>query len=657
MLTQEYVEYARAAWECFFSGGELDASVVRPEIAASWQRCRRLGIDQRAPKPPVKLDAAQLAAVREENKLLVETALPFMHFLKNAVKGSGFILVLTDRNGIVLEVFGDDRILEMARDNNYVAGCSRAEAEVGTNAISLALSERKAVQLTGPEHYNVRHHHWTCASAPVLSPDDELLGTVTLSGETINAHRHTLGMVISAAEAILERLRERHAQRRHSQVDALLSSVLTSISEAIVAIDGTGTVTHINSSAARMLAARPEHVVGKGIIKLFPSNPEIVHVLDDRRETGALEVMGGAQQQVYAVTPYIMRKDGTVDGAILAVREQREFLKEVREVSGFNAVFDFNDIIGASTSLVEQIKLARIAAQQSARILIVGETGTGKELFAQAIHNCSPRRDGPFVAINCAAIPRELLESELFGYKGGAFTGSRKGGQLGKLELAEGGTLFLDEISQMPVDLQAKLLRVLQDGMVTRLGDTKPIRVNARIVAATNEDLYEKSCSGGFRQDLYFRLSVVELRLPPLRERHGDIPLLVEHILERIARKCEKGHLTLSEAAMDQLYRAHWPGNIRELENVLEMAAIVCDDGVIAPQHIAYRMKSLPASPQHATLLTMQPMREVEIELIRATMKELNGNIALVSRRLGISRSTIYRRMKESSIVRFVSID
>ena len=281
------------------------------------------------------------------------------------------------------------------------------------------------------------------------------------------------------------------------------------------------------------------------------------------------------------------------------------------------------------------------------------------------------------MALNCAAIPRELIESELFGYKGGAFTGARKGGQVGKIELADGGTLFLDEVNQMPVDLQAKLLRVLQDGTVLRLGDSRPIRVDVRFVAATNEDLHEKSRNGAFRQDLYFRLSVVEINLPPLRERVEDIPLLAQHIIERLSERLDKGRLQLSPASIRLLGRYGWQGNVRELENVLEMAAIVCEGDTIEPAHIAYRMKGMnlpaepsagsmasppvapapaPAPPAAAATPAVQPMRDAEMDLIRAAMKEYGGNIALVSRRLRISRSTIYRRMKEHGIVKSVQI-
>jgi transcriptional regulator of acetoin/glycerol metabolism len=650
-----------AAWRQFVDSGTLDETMVRPDVAQSWIRCRNLKIDPCSPKMPVTISERQLISVREQNRVFIETALPFMEFLKIAVKGTGFILVLTERSGVVLNVFGDDNVMDMAYENNYVPGCSRAEEVAGTNAISLALIEKRPVQLAGAEHWNSRHHRWTCASAPVFSPDGMVLGTVTLSGETTNAHKHTIGMVISAAEAIRDRLREREIAQQKRGVDDILSSVLSTISEGIITIDASGVVTTINPAASKALGVNPGKVVGGVFWKLFPEHPELTKLVPLGLDCPSFEV--SSERSVgrghFVITPYTMLSDGEVKGAILALRERREFLNEVREFSGFNTVFTFDDIVGQSPALLRQIEVARVSSRQSARILILGETGTGKELFAQSIHNCSPRRQGPFVALNCAAIPRELMESEIFGYRGGAFTGSRKGGQVGKLELADGGTIFLDEINQMPLDLQSKLLRALQDGTITRLGDSKPIRIDVRVIAAANEDLYAKSRAGEFRQDLYFRLSVVEISLPPLRDRAEDIPLIVEQLLRKLAKKMELDSLAVSAEAMDALCKYPWPGNVRELENVLEMGAIMAEDGQIEPIHLAQRMRSTASADVRRVGDSSdgkQSLREVEADLIRNAIKEFNGNVDEVGRVLGLSRATVYRRMQQYGIVKSITV-
>lgn len=653
----------QTAWHRFVSTGHIDTAAVRTEVAHSWRRCRANGVDPHARKASAPVSEQRLSAVRKENTLFMETALPFMEFLRIAVKGTGFILALTESSGIVLDVFGDGEILSMATENNYVPGCSRAENVAGTNAIGLALIEKRAIQLTGAEHWNERHHRWTCSSAPVFSPAGKLLGAITLSGETTRAHRHTLGMVISAAEAVQERLREQAIAQEKRGIDVILSSVLKTISEAIVTIDSNGIITNINPAAAKTLRVEGKDFRGKSLLKLFSGNSELMKQLAQGRDGGSFEVVAdhsGARHQ-FLITPYVMRVDSTVKGAILAVRERREFLNEVCELSGFNASFTFEDIIGKSPALLHQIEVARVAAQQSTRILILGETGTGKELFAQSIHNSSPHRRGPFVALNCAAIPRELMESEIFGYRAGAFTGARKGGQVGKLELADGGTIFLDEINQMPLDLQSKLLRALQEGTITRLGDTKPVRINVRVIAAANEDLYAKSCTGEFRQDLYYRLSVVELNLPPLRQRSEDIPLIAQHLLQKLEKRMGKSSLSLSGAAVELLCKYPWPGNVRELENVLEMGAIMVPNGLIEPVHLAYRMRTNPVVETGARDTRFfategRSMRDVEIDLIRDAIDEHNGNVTEAARKLGLSRATVYRRMHQHRIVKTVTV-
>ncbi len=645
------------AWQHFALTGQVDRSAVRQEVADSWQRCYRQGLRPNAPKVSVKLSPAQLARIRAANADFIEAALPFMRFLQSAVRGTGFILVLTNADGVVLEVFGDEDILSMARDNNYVAGSSRAEEEVGTNSIGVCLVEKRPIQITGAEHYNQRHHDWTCSSAPVFSPEGSLLGAITLSGKSSSAHLHTLGMVISAAEAIENKLKQRKADQEKSNYETLLESLLGSISEAVIAVNHKGVVTHANQKACRMAGQSSERVLGQIISEVFPGQPMLMEMAQQGKDYGNVEVGVDSPQgrNYYIMRPFMIREDEKHWGFFLVMSERSRFFNEVRKVSGHNARFTFEDIKGGAPEFLRQIKLAKIAAGADSRVLIMGETGTGKELFAQAIHNASARSQGPFVAINCAAIPRELIESEILGYKEGAFTGARKGGQVGKLELADSGTIFLDEVGEMPLDAQTKFLRVLQDGMITRLGDNRPVKVDVRVIAATNEDLVERVASKGFRQDLFFRLSVVELNIPPLRKRPEDLPMLVEHILGRVSYKLGARHLGISPQALEVLRRYQWPGNVRELGNVLEMAAIVCDGRDIQVEHLPQRIFRPGAAAQ--ALEAVQPMKQVEADVLKSALVECGGNVAEVSRKLGLSRSTIYRRLKDFGIGKSVSFD
>jgi sigma-54 dependent transcriptional regulator, acetoin dehydrogenase operon transcriptional activator AcoR len=697
-MADTQLERSLRAWERFFATADVQAADVRDEILRSWKRCHEAGLDPLAPAVPLKQNRDELSETLKRNGAYIEAASPFMRFLGSAVRGTGFILVLTDAVGIVLETFGDEDIICRARENNFVPGSCRAEEVVGTCSIGLAIIERKPVQLTGPEHYNLRHHVWTCASAPVFSPAGIFLGTATLSGVCSKAHPHTLGMVISAADAIQNRLRERRLESQKSESERLSISLLKSMSDAIVTIDSSGQIVYLNKSA-ELLVGFPERVLkGCQLTSLF-SAPQLDDLLNGGCDISpfeaALEVDG--RRSYLMIKPLVMRENDDVVGAVLALSRRREFLKNMGGVSGFAAPYTFADIVGRNSDLRRQIELATMVAKRDSRVLIIGETGTGKELIAQGIHNTSTRANGPFIAINCAALPRELIESELLGYKDGAFTGARRGGQAGKLELADGGTLFLDEIAQIPVDMQAKLLRVLQDGIVTRLGDTKAVKVDVRIIAATNERLFEKSQRGEFRADLYFRLSVVEIVLPPLRERGDDIDLLVHSILDRLRDRLGQPSLDIDDDALARLRAYRWPGNIRELENVLETAAIMSGGVTIDVAAMPSRIVDLKgesaefvdhrAPSQHFLTATAPAnnhalqgflfesprsqvsvessarrsqerrdedcsLRDLEAIAIRNALQKHNCNVSEASRSLGISRSSIYRKMRGSGIVR-----
>ncbi len=655
-----------SAWEHFCATTEIAHDCVRPEIGRSWMRCRAAGLNPRGPKVPVQLREHELRRLLQQQRRYLDAAEPIMGFPAQAVRDSGFILVLTDANGIVLQTYGDADVLARANANNFVPGCCRSEIAVGTNSIGLTMIERRPMQLFGAEHYNSRHHSWTCSSAPVFDHDGTFLGAVTLSAESHEVHRHTLGMVIAAAEAIQNRLRERFAEEQAARTERIARSLIGRVADPLLTISSDGRILYASRGAAGLLGCTESKLGGQKITALMPGM-RFDDLIASRAVAQAFEVVcdvGGQRSQVM-VKSFTIREndDDAAQGAILSL-SRRESSKAQAGALRLAARYTLDDIAGSDPALRATLRLARLVAAQDARVLITGETGTGKELLAQGIHNASRRAAGPFVALNCAAMPRELIEAELLGYRDGAFTGARRGGQVGKFELADGGTLFLDEISQMPLDLQAKLLRVLQDGVVTRLGDNAPMPVDVRVIAATNEDLFAKSQAGGFRSDLFFRLSVMELALPPLRARGHDIELLAGRLLARAASKLDKGALTLSAEAMDCLYRYDWPGNIRELENVLEMAALMCMQSDIRPEHFPARMRhaitSAPARvpmPEAETTPGATTLHGIEIDAIRRALLEHNCNISRVSRALGVSRCTVYRRMRESGISRTVRVN
>jgi sigma-54 dependent transcriptional regulator, acetoin dehydrogenase operon transcriptional activator AcoR len=307
-------------------------------------------------------------------------------------------------------------------------------------------------------------------------------------------------------------------------------------------------------------------------------------------------------------------------------------------------LFQFDHIIGSSPSINHAIHIAKKVSETNTRVLLDGESGTGKELFAQAIHNASRRKNGPFIAVNCSAIPNELMESELFGYSDGAFTGSKKGGKPGKFELANGGTIFLDEVNSMPLEMQAKLLRVLQGNEVSRIGATKSTSIDARVIAATNEPLESLIEKGRFRSDLFYRLGVVIINIPPLRERIDDLPILAKHLLRKICSKLGKQINQLDERLITALGSYSWPGNVRELENYIERAVILAQDSFLSielfPQKMLTVCNALPSKKN------LKPLDRVERESIIIALELFEGNISKASRILGVSRNTLYNKIK-----------
>jgi sigma-54 dependent transcriptional regulator, acetoin dehydrogenase operon transcriptional activator AcoR len=322
--------------------------------------------------------------------------------------------------------------------------------------------------------------------------------------------------------------------------------------------------------------------------------------------------------------------------------------------------FHFDDIIFQCEEMESLINLAKKAALQDSSILIEGESGTGKELIAQSIHNYSSRSKKPFVVIDCSAIPRNLVESELFGYEAGAFTGSHKGGRMGKFERANGGTVFLDEIGEMPIEIQSKLLRVLQSRSITRVGAHEPIPINIRIIAATNRNLAQEVSEGSFRNDLYYRLNVINLFVPALRDRNGDLPLLVQKLMEKTARREKRDVPYLSDRIMEVLEKYTWPGNIRELENTMERAVILAN-GEIDYQHLPkrlleYQNMNSDSTPTPNESFADQPSSQkpktvMEPHLIIKALKESKGNKSKAAKKLGIARSTLYEKMYQYQLL------
>ncbi|KKM09839.1 hypothetical protein SY88_16750 [Clostridiales bacterium PH28_bin88] len=466
--------------------------------------------------------------------------------------------------------------------------------------------------------------------------------------KTIMVHstREAIYNAFKQAEDILE------ISNRSRDVSGYLAAMIDHLNTGIIMVNREGLITHINSAAQQVLDIDPGVLLRKNIAEVqVPLLKELT-----AKENGSLVRVLGQHEVVIHKVP-LNYQDSVIGTAITFENRQKiqvleDKIRKALYTKGLVARHTFQDIIGSSQAIQNSINKARNYARSDSTILITGESGTGKEVFANGIHNASLRAQGPFVAVNCATLPENLLESELFGYEEGAFTGARKGGKAGLFELAHHGTIFLDEVSEISLSTQARLLRVLQEKVIRRVGGDKIIPVDVRVIAATNADLPQKVREGKFREDLFFRLNVLNLCIPPLRERKEDIPLLISYFLKKHSPAVRV--TGIPGIFMDRLKKYHWPGNVRELENFVEKFAILSQDA----SDIFYLLEQLYLDLQHfegrevieePNTLTVElgTLKEMELQLILKLQRRFDGDKTSLARLLGISRSTLWSKLKE----------
>jgi len=435
---------------------------------------------------------------------------------------------------------------------------------------------------------------------------------------------------------------------------SFLHAVMDNPFEGILAIDNAGIITFVNSFFMNVFNLSQGDVVGKKIWDALPGCRLYDTVLQGHSQWGEYLRIN---ERDFIILRFPLKSEGKIIGAVVktifpdmttARGIANKIMHPSKAVEPRRPFFTCMDIIGETPPMLAAKKLARKAARTDSTLLITGESGTGKEIFAQAVHNRSVRRDGPFVKVNCAAIPENLLESELFGFVDGSFTGAMRGGKPGKFELAEGGTIFLDEIGDMSLAMQAKLLTVLQEKEVERIGGTKPIPLNVRITAATNKDLHKMVREGRFREDLFYRLKVMEIQLPPLRERTEDIPLIVDYLVKKINQKIGSDIQGVNMESLKRMMNYHWPGNVRELENMIEQATNLSEEslidltGLLMPGD-GWCVENDAPEPEAKSL--QMSVADREKDLILGALTRANGNKAKAARLLNIQRSVLYKKM------------
>lgn len=608
-----------------------------PSIARSWLRCLEdYHLDPALTMAPTVLEHGRLLESRERLQQVLQIAGNEMTSLHQQLSGAGHAVLLTDARGVILNCVtapAERKIFERA---GLWLGADWSEACEGTNGIGTCLVERQSLTIHQDEHFRGRHTGLTCSASPVFDPHGELLAVLDVSSARHEVSRqsqfHTMALVNLSAKMIescyfLRYFDNQWLLRFHLQAESV-----GLFSEGLLAFDGEGRICAVNQSALNLLGHIRGGLLGQPVEAFFDCS------LD--------ELLGRASANASASWP-LRTRDGRRLFAVLR-GQPRSIPAPVVQSPAVAERPRLSGICLGDATLQEDFRKALRVFERDVPLLINGETGSGKEAFAKAVHQASQRAEKSFVALNCAAIPESLIESELFGYRGGSFTGARKEGMRGKLQQADGGTLFLDEIGDMPLSMQTRLLRVLEDRQVVPIGG-EPESVNVRIISATHRNLLERVQDGSFREDLYYRLNGLEVALPALRER-TDKSQLLDFLLAEEAG----GETVLIDAAARQaLLDFAWPGNVRQLRNVLRTLAALCDGGRIG-------LEDLPAMIRQARpvmVATIEepseyPLDDAERLALLNALEQQRWHMTHTAEQLGVSRNTLYRKLRKHGIAR-----
>lgn len=642
----------REEWKKFIAGApadQIDTTIVSETIIHSWERSRQYGIDPFLKKISFVLNGPDLDTLLGKNAELIRTSEPFLEQLYQCIKGSQFVCTLCDHEGYILKIVGDEEIINRVKEGNFIVGALTSENSIGPNGIGAVLIQDKPIQVFATEHYCISFHKYTCSGAPIHDHEGNIIGVLNMTGPYLEANPHTLGMVAAAAQAIENLLHLKETFNECQIAESFQKTVISSIPEALLVVDQKGYINLINKNAQKMLGLDPKVALGKHIRDVLGSNNEsfLNKVCDNKcltDEEVRIYNEDGEFSDYTLTFNLILTPLKHIIGKIIILNEIKRARTLVTKMTGAKAKITFNDITGQNSDFQETIRLARIASQSTSNVLLLGESGTGKDVFAQAIHNNSERRNGPYVVINCAAIPRDLIASELFGYDEGAFTGSKRGGNPGKFEIADGGTIFLDEIGEMPLELQTSLLRVIENKELMRIGGKRMRSINVRILAATNKDLADDVSKGNFREDLYYRLNVFTIRIHPLRERRDDIPYLVDRFVKDICTTMAKKITSVDNNVLEILMNYSWPGNVRELQNVLERAINIAPGDRLTANLLSEEVTRAPRKPQYAQ--GNYSLKDIERQMIENMIKS-NVSKADIAKKMNISRSTLYRKLEQ----------
>ncbi|KXZ22747.1 sigma-54-dependent Fis family transcriptional regulator [Bacillus nakamurai] len=583
-------------WKRFVREGVLDEARIQKRVAASWHRCKQADVNPYLEKGPNVLPAENLERQAEKHALFLAASMPYAEKIKQAMQEMEMMVLLIDADGVVHSVDGHLRTINEAKRINFLKGARWTETAVGTNAIGTALYTKEPVVIHSSEHYSLASHQWSCSAAPIRYEDGRLAGVIDISCPAACAQPFMLGIAASIAYSAERELALKTKMKELEMINQFAG--LAQSHDPIVLC---------NEHSRIIGASRPvQNFIGEQLSEL--------------------------EEQGFHIKQAVQEENGCTC-FYLSKNEKKP-------------AFVFKGAAGKSRSSRSMLRQLELVAQTDATVCLTGETGTGKEVAARAIHDNSSRKNGPFVAVNCGAIPEKLIESELFGYTEGAFTGAKRKGHKGALLKADKGTLFLDEIGEITHAMQVALLRVLQERKVTPVGGTKEIPVDIRIITATHADLTQLVKNKKLREDLFYRLHVCPIHLPPLRERTDDIPGLFYQF-----KKNSNWAGELPQEFLDILKSREWPGNIRELFNVFERLSVMFPDGRLSSRPLSSLLEASGLAPAQQSsdsgkAPTSAIREHIQKNIIINALESAKGNVTLAAKMAGIPRSTFYKRLK-----------
>ncbi len=606
MFTQEMREHIKKMREQFFSTGSAKGITgVRKEILEEWKRVYQMG-GRITDQDEYVIHEDELIQRIQAQKNLYRITVYYVKKLYNFMKGHGMYISYADGEGYILKNLGDEDIVNTSHVYRVREGAYRGVNNPSLALIQGCLRTQASFSIYSTEHSASINDDWAGTVAPIISAETgSIIGVIGVSCKWNQLNEYSQALVIMLADAISHQLALEQNQLR-------MNHLYDAVNFGVALLSEDGKIKSISQKAKTLLGLSVGvEYDGEDFTEQLKQNLTWKEIKNRITKTDNIDytlVFKRNHLSVACVFQALSGSDNYHKEYIVYVRDNADFTRIATKVVGVNTPISLDDIVGNSSEMLHAKEIAKIASNYIPHTLLLGESGTGKELFAQAIHNASYRSDKPFIALNCGAIPKSLIESELFGYEPGAFTGARKNGYIGKFELANGGTIFLDEIGDMPYETQIVLLRVLQSKEITHIGGKTPIKIDVAVIAATNQDLMRKIEDKTFRADLYYRLNTFVINIPPLRKREGDIDELVHHFIKINSVASRKNITEISDEALDILRTHRWPGNVRELENVIERAVLVADDNVIQKEDIlieSMRFTKHPneaASPQETTV-------------------------------------------------------